>query len=212
MTERAGLLRRALRINTFLVGYNAVEAVVAVVCGILAGSIALVGFGLDSVIETIAAGILIWRLRMELEGRGEVCGPERRALLVVGATLVILAAYVSVESGLKLARREGPETSVPGIVLACLSLALMPALALQKFRIARALGSRALRADAIETGLCSWLSLALLAGLGLSAWKGWWWADAAAALAMVPLMLTEGIEAIAESRHHDPGCGIGGAG
>ena len=207
--ERAPLLRRALRINRFLVGYHILEAALALAFGFMAASIALVGFGFDSVIETAAAAVLIWRLRAELTGGPDVetCGPERRALLVVGVTFLALAAYVSVESVLRLQAQAAAEPSVPGIVLACASLALMPVLAWQKLRIARALSSRALRADAVETAVCSYLSLALLAGLALSAWKpGLWWADAAAALAMVPLMLKEGVEGIRESRRHAEDC------
>jgi divalent metal cation (Fe/Co/Zn/Cd) transporter len=204
--DRAVLLRRALGINRFLVAYNVAEAAAGLAFGLSAGSIALVGFGLDSVIETAAAATLIWRLRRELEGGPETCGPERRALLLVGSTLVLLAAYVTFESVLSLLRRRPPVESLPGIVLACLSLVLMPALAWRKLLIARELGSRALRADAIETAVCAYLSATLLAGLALSAALGWWWADPAAALAMVPLILWEGIEGIRESRHHTPDC------
>lgn len=191
-----------------LVFYNIAEAVLAVVFGLMAGSIALLGFGFDSVIEVAAASILIWRLRAELKAgsSGATCNAERRALLFVGLTFLILATFVTSESVLNLVHGDEPGVSVPGMVVAALSLILMPILAHQKFKIARALGSRALRADAIETAVCSYLSLALLAGLGLRAWLGWWWADAVAALAMVPLMLKEGVEAISESRFHAKDC------
>jgi divalent metal cation (Fe/Co/Zn/Cd) transporter len=206
--DRPPLLRRALRINAFLIGYNILEALLGVALGVAAGSIALVGFGLDGAIEAASAGILIWRLRHELRGGPDVetCGPERRALLVVGVTLVLLGVYVSVESVRHLAHRQGPESSLPGIVLAAVSLVLMPLLAWRKLAIARALGSRALHADGIQTALCSYLSLALLAGLGLNAACGWWWADAAAGLAMVPVIFKEGVEAVLGSRRHAPDC------
>lgn len=206
--DRISLLRRALRINQFLVAYNVAEAVVSVGAGILAGSIALVGFGLDSVIETAAAAILIWRLRSELRGGPDVetCRPERRALLFVGVTFLGLAAYVTIESVLHLVHRDAPSRSIVGLAVAGLSLLLMPTLGFWKLRLARALDSRALRADGIETLVCGYLSLALLLGLGLSAGLGWWWADAAAALAMVPLMLKEGVEGIAHSRRHSVDC------
>lgn len=206
--DRTPLLRRALRINQFLVVYNVAEAGVSVAFGLLAGSIALVGFGFDSVIETAAAAILIWRLRSELRGGPDVetCRPERRALLFVGVTFLLLAAYVTVESILHLVGREPAPRSVVGIVVAALSLLLMPALGVWKLRLARELNSGALRADAVETLVCGYLSLALLAGLGLSLWRGWWWADAVAALAMVPLMVKEGFEGIAGSRRHTVDC------
>lgn len=206
--SRGPLLRRALRINQFLVGYNVAEAVVSIGAGVVAGSIALVGFGFDSVIETVSAAIVLWRLRSELRGGPDVetCRPERRALRFVGVTFLLLAAYVTVESVLDLVNGEAPARSVVGLVVAALSLVLMPSLAVWKLRLARALGSRALRADGIETLVCGYLSLALLAGLGLNAWRGWWWADAVAALAMVPLMVKEGLEGIAHSRRHAVDC------
>lgn len=178
-----------------LIAYNVLEAVLSILFGAWAGSIALVGFGLDSVIEVSAAAILVWRLRTELSGRPHEAA-ERRARRFVGATFLALAAYVTAESVRKLASGARPEESLPGIVLAALSLVLMPILGRVKWTIAGALQSRALRADAMETFVCAWLSLALLAGLLLNGRFGWWWADPAAALFMVPLMLKEAWEGL----------------
>jgi divalent metal cation (Fe/Co/Zn/Cd) transporter len=183
------------------VGWNVIEAFVAIGAGVLAGSIALVGFGFDSVIEVIAASVLIWRLRCELSCRHDTHErAEQRALRVVGITFFLLAAYVTYEAGTMLWHREAPEASTVGLVLAILSAIVMPFLGLRKRHVARHLGSKALAADAMETLICAYLSIALLIGLGLNAWLGWWWADPVAALAMLPLILHEGWEAAAESR------------
>src|SRR3990172_3464193 len=200
--ERTRLLRRGVQLEYLTMGWNSLEAVIAIGAGVLAGSIALVGFGLDSIIEVISGAILFWRLRAELKvpdgDKSELW--ERRALLFVGVSFFLLAAYVVYESSKKLWLREVPAESVPGLILAALSLIVMPLLALSKHRTARLLGSRALAADAMETAICSYLSLALLLGLAVNAWLGWWWADPVAALAMVPLIVHEGREAIEESR------------
>ena len=182
-------------------GWNVIEACVAIGAGLVAGSIALVGFGFDSVIEVIAASVLIWRLRCELTCRHDThARAEKRALRVVGITFFLLAAYVSYQAGTMLWHQEAPEVSVVGLVLAVLSAAVMPFLGLRKRHVARHLGSKALAADAMETLICAYLSVALLIGLGLNAWLGWWWADPVAALAMLPLVLREGWEAVGEGR------------
>lgn len=204
-TARTGSLRKAIGLEWLLIGYNALEAVAAVAFGILAGSIALVGFGLDSVIEVAAALILVWRLRLELKGR-DFENAERLAHRFVGVTFFALAAYVIYESVRKFIAAESPEESVPGIVLAALSLVVMPLLGFAKLRLARRLGSGALRADAMETFVCAWLSFALLLGLSLHALFGLWWADPVAALCMIPLMLKEGWEGI----RGEGCCGEGG--
>jgi len=203
MGARQSQLRLALRLEYFTIGWNVLEAFVAIGSGLLAGSIALVGFGLDSVIEVLAASMLLWRLRMEHldQGRAEDhARAERKALFVVGGTFLALALYIVYEAATMLLRREAPETSTAGIVLACLSLAVMPVLGLRKLDVARRLKSRALRADAMETLVCSYLSFTLLLGLGLNAWRGWWWADPLAALAMLPLVVHEGWEALEHAR------------
>lgn len=198
--DRSTLLRRGIRLEYLTVGWNSLEAVVAVVAGLAAGSIALVGFGLDSVVEVLAGSMLLWRLRVEVAHAHGECADteqaERRALRFVGVTFFLLALYVTYESGRKLVNQERPDESPLGLALAATSLILMPLLALAKLRVARALGSRALAADAKETAVCSYLSLALVVGLGANALWGWWWADPVAALAMIPLMLKEGAEAL----------------
>jgi divalent metal cation (Fe/Co/Zn/Cd) transporter len=179
-------------------GYNVLEAIVALWSGARAHSIALVGFGLDSVIECIAAGALLWRLRAEARGLGgdALEQAERRVHRVVGATFVLLAVYVSTDAVGTLWRREIPHRSLMGIVLAAASLVVMPLVAWGKLRAARETGSGALRAEAKETLACSYLSFTLLVGLVAHAAAGWWWADPSAALLMVPWLVKEGREGL----------------
>ena len=182
-------------------GLDAIEALVAIGAGYLAGSVALIGFGLDSVIESISGAALYHRLRSELHGGADANDSrERRALYFVGTSLFLIAAYVSYEAVTALWRREAPEHTTVGIVLALVSLIVMPVLGWTKARTATALQSHALAADAKETFVCSYLSLALLFGLGLNAWLGWWWADPVAGLAMLPLIAYEGWEALEHAR------------
>jgi len=195
VSSRASLLRRGVVLEGLTVGYNALEGVVAIAAGVAAGSVALTGFGIDSVIEVTSGGLLWWRLRAEL--RSSVVGPtaEARSARWAGILLLALALYIVVESARRLITRDRPEESLVGIVLMVLSLIVMPLLARAKLRMAQALDSRALRADAQETIVCAWLSLTTLIGLGLNAALGWWWADPVAALAMLPLIVREGLEA-----------------
>lgn len=195
----ATLRRKALRLEYTLVSYNVLEGIIAVAAGWRAGSIALVGFGLDSAIEVFAAGILIWRLRHSgsLEEENE---RERKALGAVALTFFLLAAYISYEAGGALLRREAPGASWIGILLAVASLIVMPVLGLRKREVALQMGSRALAADALETLICAYLSFTLLLGLSLNALLGWWWADPLAALVMVVYIVKEGWEAWKESR------------
>jgi divalent metal cation (Fe/Co/Zn/Cd) transporter len=192
------LLRRALWLVGATLGYNLVEAGIAVWAGTEASSIALLGFGLDSVIECAASAVLIWRLVVEIRGADEerVETAERRAGLFVGATFLALAAYVLVESVLTLTSGDHPGASLVGIVLAAVSLGVMPILAAVKLTTARRLGSTALQAEAKETLACAYLSFTLLVGLVLNAAAGLWWADPAAALAMVPWLVREGVEGL----------------
>jgi divalent metal cation (Fe/Co/Zn/Cd) transporter len=194
----APLLRRALWLVGFTLGYNVVEAGVALWAGTEAGSIALLGFGLDSLIEVAAAAVLLWRLSVEMRGGDSerVEAAERRAHRFVGFTFLALALYVLVESILTLVDGDHPQSSVPGIVLAAVSLVVMPLLAWAKLRTARRLGSGALTAEAKETLACAYLSFALLVGLALNAALGWWWADPVAALVMVPWLVWEGVEGV----------------
>ena len=198
----ATMTSRWFRIGLWLVvatmAYNVIEAVVALWSGAEARSIALVGFGLDSVIECIAAGALLWRLSVEARGAdGErIERAERRVHQVVGGTFVLLALYVTGQAGWTLWRQAAPEESTVGIVLSIASLVIMPLVSWGKLRAAREIGSAALRAEAKETLACSYLSLTLLLGLVANAAAGWWWADPVAALLMVPWLVKEGREGL----------------
>jgi divalent metal cation (Fe/Co/Zn/Cd) transporter len=195
MSTRAAAIHRGLNLEYFTVAWNLLEAAVALVSGAVAGSIALIGFGLDSLIEVSSGGILLWRLHTDrCEERRERV--ERSALKLVGLSLLLLAAYVAGESVVSLVRREAPEKSLPGIALAIASLIAMPLLARAKRRVASALGSSALQADSRQTDICAYLSAILLLGLLLNAAFAWWWADPVAGLVMVPLIAYEGSEAL----------------
>ncbi len=197
--------QKALLTEYFTVGWNIIEGMVAIIAGVLAGSIALVGFGLDSYVEVASGLVLIWRLRKHGFGndRAEEAA-EKKAILFVGTTFLLLAVYVLYESGKKLYLHEHPDESIVGILLAIVSLFVMPLLSFYKTNIAAKINSRALRADALETLACSYLSLTLLLGLGANALFGWWWADPVAALAMIYFLVKEGIEAIEEGREGVP--------
>lgn len=193
--DRRALVRRGLRLNAFSFVYNAVEAVVALSAAVAAGSVALLGFGTDSVIEVIATGAARWRLVADGDParRAHV---ERRTLRMVGVGFLALAGYVAWESATALLHREAPEASPVGLALLLVSAVLMPFVARAKRRVARALASDTLAADATQTALCAWLSVVALAGVALNALLGWWWADPVAALAMVPIIAREGTEAL----------------
>lgn len=195
MSTRTAAIHRGMSLEYLTVAWNLLEAAVALVTGAVAGSIALLGFGLDSLIEMSSGGILLWRLRADHdEKRREQI--ERRALKLVGLSLLLLAAYVVAESVVSLVRRETPEKSLPGVALAVASLIVMPLLARAKRRVASSLGSSALQADSRQTDICAYLSAVLLLGLLLNAAFGWWWADPLAGLVMVPLIAYEGSEAL----------------
>ena len=198
VAERQRLLDRGVRLEILTVGWNVLEAIVAIGAGLAAGSIALVGFGLDSVIESVSGIALYRRLTFERDGatEAESEGSERRALWFVGLSFWLIAAYVVYEAGETLYSRTLPDSPTIGIVLAAVSLVVMPLLGWAKRRTGQALRSRALIADAMETFVCAYLSFALLLGLGLNAAFGWWWADPVAALAMVPFIAREGIEGV----------------
>jgi len=175
--------------------YNTVEVVFALAAGMSAGSIALIGFGVDSFIELAAGAIALWRLEEELdpESRSEAEGISAR---LVGASFLLLGAYLALRAFLALLNQEAPESSILGIVIALVSLAVMPYLAREKRRVADALESGALRAESVQTSLCAWLSAILLGGLVLRAAFGWWWADPVAALVMTPIIVREGFETL----------------
>jgi divalent metal cation (Fe/Co/Zn/Cd) transporter len=197
--EREDLVRRGQRLSWLTLGYNSVEGFVAIGAGLLAGSIALVGFGFDSAIELVASAAALWRLNADVNPvqRERV---ELLTLRIVGVLFLALALYVTLDAADALLTREAPEESTVGIVLAAASLVVMPLLARAKRKVAIALGSRALRAESQQTQLCTYLSAILLGGLTLNAFFGWWWADPIAALVMVPIIGREGVEAL---RGHD---------
>jgi len=194
VSARAQIVRRGLGLEYFTVGWTLVEAAVGLATGAVAGSIALIGFALDSLIEASSGGILLWRLHSDHdEQRREAI--ERRALKLVSVSLLALAAYVAADSILALTRREAPESSLMGIALAVASLVTMPLLARAKRRVAADLVSPALQADSRQADICAYLSAILLTGLVLNAAFRWWWADPAAGLLMVPLIAREGLHA-----------------
>ncbi len=184
----ARLRRWAWVLTLLTIGWNSVEAVVAIGSGLLAGSIALVGFGLDSVVEVSSAVVIVWRLT-----RGNSEAAERRAVRLIALTFFAIALYVSVDAALKLAGIDNaPEHSPVGLAITALSLVVMPALAWGKRRVAAGLGSVALQADAAETQLCTYLSAVVLIGLGANALVGWWWMDPLAGLVVAALAVREG--------------------
>jgi divalent metal cation (Fe/Co/Zn/Cd) transporter len=195
LSNRASLIKRGQKLEYFTIAYNSLEGLIAVVAGLMAGSIALVGFGFDSLIEVTSGAALLWRLHSdEDESRRERV--EAITLRIVGVLFLFLAAYVSYDSIKSLIWREEPHKSIPGIVLAIASLIVMPLLVRAKRKVARGIKSGALMADSKQTELCTYLSAILLAGLLLNALVGWWWADPVAALIMVPIIVKEGIEGL----------------
>lgn len=194
-SDRPALIKKGRYLEYFTVVYNSLEGLIAVAAGLVAGSIALVGFGFDSLIEVTSGAVLLWRLHADVDevSRERV---EAISLRIVGACFVLLAIYVSYDSIGSLIRRKAPEESLVGIVLAAVSLVVMPLLVRAKRKVARAIKSRALIADSKQTELCTYLSAILLGGLLLNALLGWWWADPVAALVMVPIITKEGIEAL----------------
>jgi divalent metal cation (Fe/Co/Zn/Cd) transporter len=194
---REALVRRALRLELLTVGWNVVEGIVAIGAALAAGSVALLGFGIDSFVETASGLVLLWRFRAERGARDheEIERLEHRALRLVGATLFLLAAWVGFDALRTLWERERPAPSAVGLALTSISIVTMRWLAGAKRRTAALLGSRALEADAFQTTACFWLSVVTLGGIALNAAFGWWWADPLAALAMVPLIAKEGREA-----------------
>src|SRR6202171_693948 len=200
--ERTAVVRHGRRLEYFTVGWNAIEGLVAVAMGVVAGSISLVGFGIDSFIEVTSGSVLLWRMSVDADVQRRELN-EKRALRVVGICFLGLAAYIAYESAVDLWFKRAPEDSVPGIVLACVSLVVMPVLSRAKRTVGRVLGSAAMRADAKQSELCAYLSGILLVGLALNAIFGLWWADPAAALTMVPVIAKEGIEGLKGDACHE---------
>ncbi len=193
VVPRLALVRRGLWLNYLTIGYNTIEAVVSLVAGVVAGSVALIGFGVDSAIEVTASVAAQWRLRSDRDSvrRERVEWLTRR---VIGGSFLALSAYVAVDSVITLWQREAPDSSLVGLGILVLSAFVMPVLARAKRQVAVALGSRALEADAMQTSICAYLSVIALAGVALNTFGGLWWADPVAALAMVPIIAKEGLE------------------
>lgn len=202
IVDRAAIVRRGRKLEYFTIGWNAIEGLLAVGIGAIADSISLVGFGLDSFIEVTSGTALLWRMSVDADVHRRQHN-ERKALRIVGACFLLLAAYIAFESGMDLAFKRAPECSLPGIVLACVSLIAMPILSRAKRKVGRELDSTAMHADAKQTEFCAYLSAILLAGLLLNLLFGLWWADPIAALVMVPIIANEGLEALRGKRCAD---------
>lgn len=185
-------MRLGRKLEYFTLGWNISEAIIAITAGAIAGSISLIGFGVDSVVECLSGLVMLWRLSShEADERR-----ERLALRLVGVSFLVLAGWVAWDATQSLIDREPPDVSFIGIALAVISLVIMPLLARAKRRLALRLGSGALAADSRQTDLCAWLSAILLLGLVMNWVLGWWWADPVAALLMVPIILREGTQAL----------------
>ena len=194
---RAPLMRRALGLTLLTVSWNVVEGVVAVAAAMASGSVALLGFGVDSFVESTSGGVMLWRLLAERRATSAeaVERLDRRAHQLIGLSLFLLAGFIALDAITTLRGREEVEPSVVGLLLTGLSLVVMVWLARAKRRMAVALGSRAMEADAFQTTACWWLSLITLVGIGLNAILGWWWADPVTALGMAFFLVKEGREA-----------------
>lgn len=201
--DRQNIAKRGTRLSYFTIAWNSLEGLIAVIAGSVAGSISLVGFGIDSFIEVISGTTLLWRMTVDADVKSREQN-ERLSLRIVGICFFFLAVYVAYESCSDLITRKGPGRSVSGIILACISLVVMPILSRAKKKVAYELGSPAMNADARQTDFCVYLSAILLGGLFLNAALGWWWADPGAALIMVPIIAKEGLDGIRGKACCDP--------
>ena len=190
--NRGQYVRRGQRLEYFTIAYNSLEGAASIIAGLLAGSVSLVGFGLDSMIEVASGAALLWRLHYDVDAsrREQV---ERTSLRTVGACFVALALYIVYQSTSTLLQHVPPERSIAGIVIASASVIVMPLLARAKRQVARQIGSGAMRADSKQADFCAYLSGILLSGLLLNAFLGWWWMDPMAGLVMVPIIAKEGV-------------------
>jgi divalent metal cation (Fe/Co/Zn/Cd) transporter len=195
-------IQRGRRLEYLTIGWNMFEAAVAIGAGVFARSTALLGFGIDSLIESLSGSVLLWRLHHGEKGQRR----EQQARKLVGISLLVVAAYVAFEAVESLVKREAPAVSYPGIGIAFLAVIVMPLLARAKRKVAASLGSRAMHADSRQSDICGYLSAILLIGLGANALLGWWWADPVAALVMVPIIGKEGIEALRGETCCDKAC------
>jgi divalent metal cation (Fe/Co/Zn/Cd) transporter len=191
--SREAIADRGKRLECFTIAWNSLEGLIGITAGVLAGSISLVGFGMDSLIEVTSGATLLWRMVVDadVERRGR---NERLSLRIVGVCFLALAVYITYESVSDLRSKSAPQHSIPGIILACVSLVVMPILSRAKKKVGNALRSAAMNADARQTDFCVYLSAILLVGLLLNASLGWWWADPIAALVMVPIIAKEGFD------------------
>jgi cation diffusion facilitator family transporter len=194
-TTRHAVAQRGKRLEYFTIAWNSLEGLVAVIAGTIAGSISLVGFGIDSFIEVTSGATLLWRMSVDANQQTRERN-ERLSIRVVGVCFIALAVYVAYESVLDLITRKAPEHSIAGILLACVSLVVMPILSRAKKRVGIELGSAAMQADAKQTDFCVFLSAILLVGLLLNVVFGWWWADPLAGLVMTPIIANEGVQAV----------------
>jgi divalent metal cation (Fe/Co/Zn/Cd) transporter len=195
VTARQALAHRGRRLENFTIAWNSLEGLIGIAAGVSAGSISLIGFGIDSLIEVTSGATLLWRMSVDSDVEKRERN-ERLSLRIVGGCFLALAAYVGCEDVLDLASKSAPQRSIPGMALACVSLIVMPILSRAKKNVAKAMGSAAMKADARQTDFCVYLSAILLAGLGLNAAFGWWWADPIAALVMVPIVAKEGVDGL----------------
>jgi len=193
--SREIIARRGKRLEYFTIAWNCLEGIAALIAGTLAGSISLVGFGIDSFIEVTSGATLLWRMAVDSNEQTRERN-ERISLRIVGVCFLVLAAYIAYESLSNLIERRPAERSIPGIVLASVSLIVMPMLSHAKKEVGRKLGSGAMNADARQTDFCAYLSGVLLVGLLFNAVLRWWWADPVAALIMVPIIAKEGVEGV----------------
>lgn len=193
--SRQAVVRRGIRLQYFTIIYNCLEGFISIVAGLLAGSVSLIGFGFDSLIEVSSGTVVLWRLRRDHQWAQREAD-DQKTLRIVGWCFLALAIYILYDSGSTLIHQEPPERSIPGIILAAVSIVIMPLLAAAKRRVAAEIGSAAVKADARQTDFCTYLSAVLLCGLGLNALFGWWWADPIAALIMVPIIAKEGFQSL----------------
>ena len=205
---RQAIAHRGRRLEYFTIAWNSLEGLIAVGAGVVAGSISLVGFGMDSFIEVTSGASLLWRMSVDSEVESRERN-EKLSLRIVGICFIALALYITYEALSDLISKSAPKHSLPGIVLACVSLVVMPVLSRAKRKVGRAMGSAAMHADAKQTEFCTYLSAILLGGLLLNAFWGWWWADPAAALIMIPIIAKEGIEGLKGTACNDCSAHVG---
>jgi len=203
--ERENHVRRGRKLEYFTIFYNSLEGLISIIAGMIAGSVSLIGFGIDSAIEVTSGGALLWRLNHEFNPERRESA-ERTTLSIVGFCFMALAIYILYDSISVLVRHEAPERSIPGIVLAAVSVIVMPLLAKSKRQVAATINSAAMRADSRQTDFCTYLSAILLCGLLLNALLGWWWADPVAALVMVPIIANEGLGSLRGKKCADDSC------